>query len=52
MEVVTRVRTDEAESDWLVPGAEIRAQFWIDTINTYYTTYIDYDNLKMVGTFW
>jgi len=51
MEVATRVQTDE-ENDWLVAGAEVRAQFWIDTVDSYYTVYIDYDKLIMVGTFW
>lgn len=41
-----------AESSWKLAGADVRSQFWIDINKTYYTTYIDFDELVLVGTFW
>ena len=41
-----------AESSWQLAGADVRSQFWIDIDKTYYTTYIDYDDLTLIGTFW
>ena len=39
-------------SEWNVYEADLRSQLWIDTGNTYYSVYIDFDNLVMVSQFW
>ena len=38
--------------EWFVPKAEIRSQLSIDTADTLFTTYIDFDEMELVSELW
>ena len=50
MEAITSFGKDTPE--WYVPKAEIRQQLWIEKLETYYVTYIDFDELELVAELW
>jgi len=43
---------DDADMDWNVASADVMASIYTNLKDTYYVTYIDYDNMMLVGAFW
>ena len=50
---MTEIKTNfKSSNEFHFAGIDIRMQTWIDVSDTYYSTYIDFDNLKWIGAFW
>jgi len=43
---------DDVDMRWSLPKADVVAQIYMFLKDTYYVTYIDYDNMKLLGEFW